>query len=787
MSKPLGGFVINEIELKGFMRYRDSATIPFRDKFTVITGPTGSGKTSLLDAVTFALYGNSSRTDEKVKVEDFVDKNGYVKLLFNRDAQQYVVTRGRKNGRNYLALARESQRIAGSTTDLDYKIQNLVGLDYVGFRNSTFIRQDEMKSIGSESGAERLKIFERLFRLEIFQQAQELADKKLRIVENKLVAAKTDLAGRQRDFRDTLPKEKERLEEAERNYFNLSKEIKELEKKSGTVQDLVDRLEPIHKKYETATREIKNTGAKIQQEKNALDAAVKKNVEREKLQTVIKKLRNLPEEEKRLNREREGLEKNQQKYNSLLERKEDSSERITQVKIRAAAEITKLVKDAEAQHKRLTGLARALGKEEAFNLLRHEGALTALVERITKEMGWFKDLLPASFTETLAMEQKGFRTDLVKTSRKTRKITGDVFRKSEIEENIRHAEERLKSYKEQAGEDLASEQAKMNNVDGLIKKAGFAPADITRLIHLKKRLKEITNSVRQHDTAMKKIESIPDQGALITSLRANLEHLSKKLQSHTETEKRLEGEEERYSKALEEKEASNVTISNAREQLGKARGEKGLLAGRVKELEALGPIIRELEEGLSDLGRDEEVLTVLKQNVFHRSGIIVFAIGQVLQGISIEASNILGELTDERLNKIRLTPTSEPRGGAVKIEVEGVDGLFHDVSVLSGGEKTQVNAALRFAISKELARMPQVGKSYGNMKTLFIDEGDLGSLDTESARVFFVRKLLSMGDTFERVILVTHIAEIAEQFRSRIRVSMTPERYSRVEVEGMPA
>src|SRR2546426_12700731 len=46
------GFVINELELKGFMRYRDPAKIPLVDKFTVITGPTGSGKTSLLDAVT---------------------------------------------------------------------------------------------------------------------------------------------------------------------------------------------------------------------------------------------------------------------------------------------------------------------------------------------------------------------------------------------------------------------------------------------------------------------------------------------------------------------------------------------------------------------------------------------------------------------------------------------------------------------------------------------------------------------------------------------------------------
>jgi len=73
------------------------------------------------------------------------------------------------------------------------------------------------------------------------------------------------------------------------------------------------------------------------------------------------------------------------------------------------------------------------------------------------------------------------------------------------------------------------------------------------------------------------------------------------------------------------------------------------------------------------------------------------------------------------------------------------------------------------------------------MKTLFIDEGDLGSLDGEGARSLFVKKLLSMGDFFERIILITHIAEVAEQFPSRIRVYMTPDKYSRAEVGGISA
>jgi len=93
----------------------------------------------------------------------------------------------------------------------------------------------------------------------------------------------------------------------------------------------------------------------------------------------------------------------------------------------------------------------------------------------------------------------------------------------------------------------------------------------------------------------------------------------------------------------------------------------------------------------------------------------------------------------------------------VRIDVGGADGEFHDVQEFSGGEKTQINAALRFAIAKELANMPQVGRTFGRMKTLFIDEGDLGSL-------------------------ITHLTEVADRFPSKVRVYMTPEEKSKVEM-----
>src|SRR5207247_3912422 len=100
----------------------------------------------------------------------------------------------------------------------------------------------------------------------------------------------------------------------------------------------------------------------------------------------------------------------------------------------------------------------------------------------------------------------------------------------------------------------------------------------------------------------------------------------------------------------------------------------------------------------------------------------------------------------------------------IRILVQGVDSQWHDVAEFSGGEKTQINAALRFAIARELASMPQIGRTFGRMKTLFIDEGDLGSLDTEVSRELFVQKLLRMGAVFEKVILITPLAEVADKF-----------------------
>ena len=101
------GFVLEEIEMRRFMRYLEKTDPPLRfpEKFTVITGRTGAGKSSILDAITFALYAKTTRTDIlSVKLADICRPGGYVRIAFRQGDERWDVTRGfttKKDGHGF--------------------------------------------------------------------------------------------------------------------------------------------------------------------------------------------------------------------------------------------------------------------------------------------------------------------------------------------------------------------------------------------------------------------------------------------------------------------------------------------------------------------------------------------------------------------------------------------------------------------------------------------------------------------------------------------------------------
>ena len=89
------------VEMSAFGPYKDSVVIDFskigENGIFLITGDTGAGKTTIFDAIVFALYGSVSGSNRQVTTvrSDFADENTqtYVELVFSHKGKIYKVRR----------------------------------------------------------------------------------------------------------------------------------------------------------------------------------------------------------------------------------------------------------------------------------------------------------------------------------------------------------------------------------------------------------------------------------------------------------------------------------------------------------------------------------------------------------------------------------------------------------------------------------------------------------------------------------------------------------------------
>ncbi len=783
ISKTTEGFIIKEIEMKGFMRYveKTSPPITFPNKFTVITGKTGSGKTSILDAITFALYKRTSRTDiQIISISDVCKPGGYVKVSFTQGGEEYEVERGFTSSSSpYLTLKKNGRTIEGNIRELERVIEDIIGLDYEGFRNSTFVRQDEMKKLGSEKGPERLKIFQKLFRLETFEKAQALVSERLERIKKNIRALETEMNIRaeqtaklplfeeeQKEKQRYIQVERKKLEELNVKVNNMNKELKDLAEKHDEFSSLKGRVESIEDR-------LGKTDEKL--------ARAKKKSERvEPLKKEIAGLEKDTEDYEALRTEGEKLRERQNRHQTYQRDLERDKAQIASLSKERDAEKKKLSKRIEGNEKRIARLSTEVGKDEAFHLLRREGSLSERVERIGKEIEWLKE--KKGLVKEIKQERDEAEKALKELTKKTKSINVDSFVLSEIETSIEQMRKDIKELEENYAQKIESIEGKIRETGNNLKELGFSEEKRKWLTEIRSKVTRMRQKKEELEKKRKKLDDLGDMSSLAKDLDSQKKGMEKELKELKRRLSELKDEEEKYQNARHRSEGMQKEKETLHRNIYGAEGEIKRLAEQVTELKDLSKRMEETGKELRELKERGEIHSILREKVFHKRGIVMYAIDQLLPQLSLETSMYLSDMTDGRFSKAKLSSYGENNRYGIRIEVSGADGNWHDVQEFSGGEKTQINAALRFAIAKELASMPQVGRTYGRMKTLFIDEGDLGSLDTESSRELFVKKLFDMGEFFDKIILITHLTEIAEKFPGRIMVYMTPQEESKIEV-----
>ena len=778
-----GGFVIEEVEMDGFMRYvRGKQSVQFPPGFTVVTGKTGAGKSTILDAITYALYGCTTRTDppSNIKAVDLFQKGGHVRIAFKHRDRLYEVRRGfNSRGGSFLDLRQDGESLGGTIPEKEKMIVNIVGLDYEGFKNSTFVRQEEMKELGSEKGSDRLRVFQKLFRLETFEKAQEAAMAAYREVEKEAEDFERKIEIR-RGLIAKMPEMRNELQQVEENLARDKAANEELKATLSKAEADVREKEAGHNEYLQFTAKVTDAEKRVADLTKRLEKERKeeeKSVELKRRESVLEKelgdYERLREEEKQLT-ERQSVHKLVKKdVDAAVERKRDAEE---EHKKRLSAVTERLF----ATEKRIAKLKTDVGREEAFELLRNEGGLRERIDRIEKEIVWLsgrEDLLRRIKDERIEAE-----AGLLDVRGRVGRINEDSFILDELKRQVELAKEEIRHEDEGSAARLAELEAEVQKAMAARDTVRFTQADERSLSEIAKVVARLKDKAKEIEGVRSKLKEVGDAARLVANLeeqrgaaQAEALAVSKALEDRKQAEEAYAGARRRLDELRSRSE-------KAAKELGKSEEAAKRLARQLEDLRAEEATIGESERSLKGLRSRGEILAILKDEVFHKRGVVKFAIDQLMPELEIGASRNLADMTDGRFNKMKLETYEESGRHGVRISVEGVDGRWHDIGEFSGGERTQINAALRFAIAQQLASMPQIGGTYGRMKMLFIDEGDLGSLDTEVSRDLFVQKLFRMGDFFDKVILITHLTEVAERFQSRMHVEMNDRGESRLEV-----
>lgn len=290
------------LTMSAFGPYRDTQTVDFtalgEESIFLITGPTGAGKTTIFDAMCFALYGRASGSDrdQDSMRSHFAPTSEptYVDFRFELRGKTYRIMRmpkqmkKKERGEGYKEEPARAEifmihdgsekLVASKNKEVNEHIEEVMGLDYEQFRKMIMIPQGEFRKLISENSKEREEILQRIFKTEFFalmtdhfkKQAKEL-EAEIKQFEWKITQEKQKIHWGDA-YDETLEDEElsklrerlnKRIDSQEEMYTNESSYLKELQKEVDHLQNAFYKAKQIREMFEEKE--------KLQNEKNQLN------------------------------------------------------------------------------------------------------------------------------------------------------------------------------------------------------------------------------------------------------------------------------------------------------------------------------------------------------------------------------------------------------------------------------------------------------------------------------------------------------------------------------------
>ena len=704
------------LSVKNFLSYQEDA--PVLDlsgiHLACLCGPNGNGKSALLDAITWALWG-IARGRRQEDLVHFGRRDMQVELIAKSEYQQYrIIRRYLKNrtssGVTDLQLqilsGDEYKSISGSTiAETQQSITTVFGMDYRTFANSVYLVQGKSDNFTISTPIERKEVLGKILNLTYYDMLVERSKDKAR-----LSGIERDTTYKQLESLETRLQElsgyQNQLDDIKTSLTNINLEI-------STQEDALSRLKAQEKEIRQKNDELIRLQLTIKQKTELSQNLEAKLLEdNSRLSRLCKLSENIPSLEAKI------LEVKQ-----LLGQTYDHEQHAEQLRL-SLQEL--------ANNLHLIRVTNDSLKQEGDNLrtkinlfsTQPQESHCPLCKSELSEIG-HKNLID-SYDEEIKQKAVIYKNNKALSEK-------DEEEHSKLKSQLEHL---IRKQKEQQ----VFNQNLLVKLEADYKEASTAKSDQEDCVTL---ISELTSQLEGNRsdvaTLSKALDVLRPAAGSLDRLLSSLSSMESAYSSNLERRGQLLG---KYS-LLEEQ------LVARKQLLDDMASKKLLLHKLIEDSQAYGDLAI----------------------AFGKGGIQALLIEASVPFLEQEANLLLSRMTDNRLS-LTLETRRAKRSSRDAEQVETLEVYIGDelgtrsYELFSGGEKFRINLALRIALSKLIA-----WRSGSPLTTLFIDEG-FGTQDL-SGQEKIVEVINSIQEDFQLIIVITHIDEIKEAFPLRIEVSKT--------------
>lgn len=743
----------------------------------LVTGPTGAGKTTVFDAVCYALYGalsGSERDKERGSVRsDFADgaTPTYVELELEHAGEIYFIRRNpeyyrpkkRSGGKDGLTREKENAvlsypdgRIVEGVREVNAAVRDLLSLDYQQFKKISMIAQGEFARLLVAAPKEKTQIFREIFDTGIYERfAQELGvrarasyavitEQRHRLEEDvRHLLAGLEGSGCPAELRERMLE----LTEADNwDYEGLEACLKEMEAYAGMKLQESGRL---HREAETEAETLTAQISSLEEENRRIERLIQAERDYGRLQQAK------PEFEKKQEHYKAAMnagwvEGAEERLRQLERRIAANREERENVLLRRLEELQGLLKKQQEEY--LAQEERCREARSAYDEAEHRRRLDAigLAAELLEEghpcpvCGSVIHPEPAAVSDNMiSLEKlKQLKQEQERQEKERLRLHGAAVSGKSKLDSVMEQRQGL----EKTGRELEAEQeAALSDFGEALREYGFADREAYFAAKMES---------RERERLGRELEDYRARCAAAANLR---QHLAESVNSRTPVD-------------LSEKRERLIQAKKRREDALKGQRSWERLALDVKKTRALmADKLEKMEKQGKKYGILKDLDNLASGNNTARLVFEQYVLAGCFEEILRAANLRFSKMTGGRYEMSRVPEVGDRR---VKdnLEIQVFDfytGKHRSVRTLSGGESFKASLALALGMSDVIQSI----NGGIRVDALFVDEG-FGALDEESLNQA-CDTLMSLVEKKRMIGIISHVPELRERIQNQLVIEKT--------------